>query len=450
MKKLATLLLVVLMVISVVACANNGTTTTTNATSTTTNSTSGTQATTATSEGTTGTTASKGTIKIGFLGALSGNAAVMGQDAKNALELFCEMNNYNFAGYDIELYIEDDEDNAATAVTKCTKLVENYGVDIIVGPQNAGSALGIADYLIANKVPLIMYHAPVDSLTKQKANDYMVRVQLSASQGSQAMGDYAYKTLNLKTAACISYDFTFGYQLVGGFQKVFEENGGKVVSRQFAPIGSADFAPLLANIDFDAIDTLVYHFSGGDGSRFCQALVDAGITDRKGLTIVCLQNGVDELYIKDLPQTLTNVPFYSVAQWAMDCDNETNKAFIDLYHQANGVNHNPSCHAENTFAAMTCLKLALEKGADPQDGAALVSAIRGLTNIKVPRGLIYSFDSYGQAVTDVCIRKLTVKDGALWNSLEYVYPKVSQFWTYDANEYLSWPAYSVDYPPVTK
>lgn len=391
---------------------------------------------------------SKQTLKIGFLGSLSGNAAVMGQDAKNALELYCEQRDYTLGDYTVELYIEDDEDSAETTVTKCTKLVEQYDVDIILGPQNAGGAQGIADYLVANEVPLIMYHAPVDSLTKSAANDYIVRVQLSASQGTHAMGDYAYNTLGYRTAAIFTYDFVFGYDLAGGFQQTFVEAGGKVNSRQFAPIGTTDFAPMLANIDWDNTDVLVYQFSGGDGSRFCQALVDAGITERDDIAIICLQNGVDELYLSDLPLELANVPFYSVAEWAVDCDNSINTDFVALFNEKFGSN--PSCHAENTFAAMTCLEKALESGVDPTDGAALIAAIRGLTDVEVPRGVIYSFDEYGQAVTDVCIRKLINKDGSLFNALEYVYPEVSQFWTYDAEEFMSWPAYSVDYPPVTE
>ena len=160
---------------------------------------------------------SKGTLKIGLLASLSGNAAVMGQDAKNALELYLEMNDYKIAGYDVELVVEDDEDNAETGVTKCTKLVEQDKVDIILGPQNAGQALGIKDYLADNEVPLLIYHAPVDPITKGQATDYIIRTQLSASQGTYPMGDYAYNTLGYHTAAVFTYDFTFGYQLAGGF-----------------------------------------------------------------------------------------------------------------------------------------------------------------------------------------------------------------------------------------
>ena len=389
---------------------------------------------------------SKGTLKIGLLASLSGNAAVMGQDAKNALELYLEMNDYKIAGYDVELVVEDDEDNAETGVTKCTKLVEQDKVDIILGPQNAGQALGIKDYLADNEVPLLIYHAPVDPITKGQATDYIIRTQLSASQGTYPMGDYAYNTLGYHTAAVFTYDFTFGYQLAGGFIKSFQDAGGKITSRQYAPIGTTDFAPQLQTIDWDNTDVLVYQFSGGDGTRFCQALVDMGITARDDISIICLQNGVDELYLKDLPLELADVPFYSSACWALDCANKTNEDFVKLYNETFG--HNPSCHSENTFAAMTALGLALETGVDPHDGKALVEAIKGLKNIEVPRGVIYSFDEYGQAVSDVCIRQLIVKDGGLYNKLVYTYPEVSQFWTYDPTEAVAWPDYSADFPEL--
>lgn len=438
MKKVVALILTLLMVFAVAACTSKPQTP---------NSGEATDKPQATQKAPEPGTASKGKLKVGVLAALSGNPAVMGQDAKQAIQLYCEMNNYNLGGYEIELFIEDDEDNANTTVTKCSKLVEQDGVDIILGPQNAGSALAIADYMAENEVPLLLYHGPVDAITKTAANDYMVRTQLSASQGGHAMGDYAYNHLNLRKAALMSYDFTFGYQLCGGFQRVFEELGGEVVSRQFAPIGLTDYGPMFSNINWDEIDCLVFQYSGGDGTRFFQQLIDYGITEKENVTLLCLQNGVDELFLRELPVGIANDRFYSVACWSPDCDNDVNRDFVKLYNEKFG--YNPSCHSENAFCCMTALKLALESGVDPYDGAALVKTIRSLTNIAVPRGVIYRFDEYGQAVTDICIRKLGAADGKLFNTLIYTYPEVSQFWHWDPIEFMSWPEYTVDYPPIT-
>ena len=392
------------------------------------------------------TEASKGTIKIGFLGALSGNAAALGQDARDAFELYLKQRGNKLAGYDIEYYIEDDEDNADTTLTKCTKLVEQYGCDVIIGPQNAGGAAAIADYLVANETPLLLYAAALDSLTKAGACDYFARVSLCASQASHVAADFALNECGAKKAAIFTYDFAFGYGMAGGFQRVFEDGGGKVISKQYTTIGTTDFAPFLANIDWDEIDILAYHFSGGDGSRFCQALVDAGITEREDISVICMNNGLDELYVSDLPTQLADIPFYSVLQWAVPIENETNKEFVEMYNQEFG--RNPTAHAENTWTCMTVLESALEiTGAG--DGAALVNTIRSLTDIPAPRGVIKGFDEYGQIISDVTVRGVEVKDGKLANTVVKTYKDVSQFWTYSPEEFMTMPEYSKDYPPLS-
>ena len=59
-----------------------------------------------------------------------------------------------------------------------------------------------------------------------------------------------------------------------------------------------------------------------------------------------------------------------------------------------------------------------------------------------------SFDSYGNVIGNVYIRKVTRKDGRLVNSIIKTYPNVSQFWTYDPKQFLVNPVYSRDYPPA--
>ena len=46
------------------------------------------------------------------------------------------------------------------------------------------------------------------------------------------------------------------------------------------------------------------------------------------------------------------------------------------------------------------------------------------------------------------IRKAEKQDGKIVNKTVKVYPKVSQFWTYDPKQFLQQPVYSRDYPPM--
>jgi branched-chain amino acid transport system substrate-binding protein len=45
------------------------------------------------------------------------------------------------------------------------------------------------------------------------------------------------------------------------------------------------------------------------------------------------------------------------------------------------------------------------------------------------------FDKYGNVVGNIYIRKVEKKGAALVNAVIKTYPNVSQFWTYDADEF---------------
>ena len=57
----------------------------------------------------------------------------------------------------------------------------------------------------------------------------MVRTGHSGSQATHPMGDYTYRVMGLRRVAAMAFDYSFGGEGVGGFQRVFEELGGKVV-----------------------------------------------------------------------------------------------------------------------------------------------------------------------------------------------------------------------------
>ena len=75
---------------------------------------------------------------------------------------------------------------------------------------------------------------------------------------------------------------------------------------------------------------------------------------------------------------------------------------------------------------------------------------KALHEAKVPdtlRGPV-SFDKYGNVVGNIFIRKVEKKGGKLVNTVVKTYPNVSQFWTYNVDEFLKNPVYSRDYPPA--
>ena len=46
------------------------------------------------------------------------------------------------------------------------------------------------------------------------------------------------------------------------------------------------------------------------------------------------------------------------------------------------------------------------------------------------------------------MRKVERRNGQLVNAIVATYPNVTQFWSYDAKQFLASPVYSRDYPPA--
>ena len=80
------------------------------------------------------------------------------------------------------------------------------------------------------------------------------------------LGDCAAKVLGYKRIAIIADDFAYGHECVGGFQRVFEDAGGKVVrivqkagvdGRLFGSVTNHDIAESLKRIGFDVVKSQV-------------------------------------------------------------------------------------------------------------------------------------------------------------------------------------------------
>ncbi|NIN80477.1 MAG: ABC transporter substrate-binding protein, partial [Pseudomonas stutzeri] len=72
-----------------------------------------------------------------------------------------------------------------------------------------------------------------------------VRTGWASSQPSHPFGEYAYNELGLRKIVTIGFDYAFGWEVVGGFQKTFEDAGGKVIQKIWVPVGNRDYAPFL-------------------------------------------------------------------------------------------------------------------------------------------------------------------------------------------------------------
>ena len=136
MKKIVSLVLVLVMLASLfVACA--GTNEPAQADGTTATDADANNENTAGSEN---TAASGDALKIGFIGPLTGGAAVYGTAAKNGAQIAIDEINALGGSVKFEMQFEDDEHDAEKSVNAYNKL-KDWGMQVLVGPVTTGYAI---------------------------------------------------------------------------------------------------------------------------------------------------------------------------------------------------------------------------------------------------------------------------------------------------------------------
>ncbi|WP_313345726.1 ABC transporter substrate-binding protein [Sedimentibacter sp.] len=205
--------------------------------------------------GNSGTSAAAGnTIKIGWIGSLTGDQAVWGTCESNTIKMLIEEVNAKggILGKQVEGIYYDTKGDAAEAVNAVKRLITQDGVVAIIGPNASGQAISISAVLEQYKVPDIATVATNPKVTvgdDGKVKPYNFRVCfIDPYQGAVAAG-FAYDRLGLKNAAVL-YDVASDYSqgFTEFFEKTFTEKGGKIVTKEGFKEGDVDFRPQLSKI----------------------------------------------------------------------------------------------------------------------------------------------------------------------------------------------------------
>jgi branched-chain amino acid transport system substrate-binding protein len=378
-------------------------------------------------------------IRIGFMTVRSGALAAGGKQMEEGLNYCLQERGGQMAGRKVELITVDTGGQPATTRTRAQELVERSKVHAIIGPLAAFEALAIDDYIKQVGVPVVSPSAAAEDMTQRKPNPWFVRAVGTSAQANHALGEYAAKEMKLKRVATIGDDFAFGHETTAGFQRTFEENGGKVVKKLWPPLNVADYGSFISQLPTD-VDAIFASFAGGNGLRFLQQYAEYG----SPVKVIAHMTTVDEGILKSMGQEAVGVissGWYSATQ-----DAPGNKEFAEGMRKAYGAD--PGYYSVGAYTACAFVDAAAKAvEGKVEDKDAFMKALRAVKLDKGPLGKV-SLDEFGNPIMDVTIRKTEMKDGRLQNVVIKTYPAVTQFWTYDQKEFLANPVYTRDYPPA--
>ena len=378
-------------------------------------------------------------IRIGFLTVRTGALAAGGKQMEQGIQLFLQERKYMLSGRKVELIIADTGGNPAGARTKTQELVEREKVHVIIGPLAAFEALAIDDYIRQTRTPTVSCSAAAEDLTQRKPNPYFVRSAASSGQPNHAVGEYAAKNLGYKRVAIIADDFAYGHETAAAFQRVFEDNGGKVVQRIFTPLNVPDYGSYLTQLKQN-VDAVYAGFAGANGFRFIRQYREYGLK----MPILGSMTTSDEGILRQMGDEALGV--VTGGWYAAGIDTPENKRFVEAVNKEFGAD--PGYYTLGAYSAGVLVEAALRtvKGRI-EDKDAFMKALKNPGTVRDARG-DWRLDEYGNPVMPIYIRKVERRGGKLVNAVIHTYPNVSQFWKYDVKQFLASPVYSRDFPPA--
>jgi branched-chain amino acid transport system substrate-binding protein len=293
---------------------------------------------------------------------------------EQGLTRFLKDRNYTMAGRKVEVVVGDTGGNPAGTKTKTQELVERDNVDMILGPLAAFELLAISDYAAQAKMPILSLAAAED-MTQRKPNPYFVRASATSAQGMHPLADYAAKELKLKRVITVTEDFAYGHEQMGGFQRVFEDAGGRVVKKLWPPLVTPDYAPYLAQLS--GVDAVVQGFAGSNPLKFMKQYKDQGLK----LPVLGGGTAADDALLKSYGDEA--VGMITCAAYTSDLDTPSNRRLVEGMVKDYG--NIPGIYAAGLYINGMVAEAALEKtGGKTEDRDALIRALRAVSSPTLP------------------------------------------------------------------
>jgi branched-chain amino acid transport system substrate-binding protein len=377
-------------------------------------------------------------VRVGVLTIRSGPIASCGRQMEDGFQFALKERGGMLVGRKIEAFFGDSAGQPALTKSKTQELVERNRVHVLMGPVAAFEVYAISDYVRQAEIPMIISPAAAEDITQRKVNPWFVRATMTSSQVTHPLGEYAARKLGYKRIATISDDFAYGHEHTAGFQRTFEENGGRIVQKLWPPITTPDYGVFIAQIK-PSVDAIYAGFGPSNGQRFLKQYKEFGMK----LPVLGMVTTTEESSLKSMGDEALGV--ITAGTYSAAVDTPTNRKWVQAMRAE--YKEDPGYCTIGGYLGVLFLESALKTvNGRIEDKTAFMKALRTINLADTPGGPI-RLDSYGNPIVNVYVRRVERRGGRLMNVVIDTYRDVSQFWKYEPAAFLAAPVYSRDYPP---
>ncbi|MGO8064930.1 ABC transporter substrate-binding protein [Rhizobium leguminosarum] len=337
--------------------------------------------------------AADGTIKLGLVAPMSGPNARYGAFSMHGAELAVKDINDagGIDGMKIELLNADSQGTPVEGVSAARRLIDQDGVDFIIGDVSSSVTLAIqpvaedAEVLLLNAAssnPKITYQAGVGGFK------WTYRNYPTDENRALIVAKYAAEQRGFTKFAVLSVDSDYGRSAITFTKKYLPDFKGEILSEDYYKEGEVDFRSVLAKIRDNGAQAIIMYGLADTTPIIARQMIELGIAGKVAL----IGNGEfnTEKTIKSAPSALEGA--VEAAAWLPQFDSPESKAFVEKFTAA--YNEAPNNHAYVHWDTVNLLAAAI-KQAGSADKVKVRDALSKI-KYKSPVGEV-TFDDHNQA-----------------------------------------------------
>jgi branched-chain amino acid transport system substrate-binding protein len=215
-------------------------------------------------------------MKVGFFGALTGDAANLGINIRNGAKLAIDQ--WNDKNPDCKLTLEefDSQGDPAQAPALAQKAIEDKNIVAMVGPAFSGESAQANPAFDEAGLPIITASATNPDLSKQGYGIFHRALANDAAQGP-AVGTYILDQLKGKKVAVIDDASEYGKGLADIVRTSIKDGGATVSTSESIDPKADDYSATVNKIAADKPDTVFYGGYYREAGLLVKQLRDAGV-----------------------------------------------------------------------------------------------------------------------------------------------------------------------------
>ena len=336
-------------------------------------------------------------IKVGLMLPYTGTYAKLGQFIDNGFRLYVEQKGGKLGGREVTFVQVDDESKPEAAADNMNRIVGREKADLVVGTVHSGVAMAMVKVARDTNTMLIIPNAGANDATGPMCAPNIFRTSFSNWQATYPAGKAMYDA-GIRNVVTITWRYTAGAEMIGGFTENFTKQGGKIIEDLTLPFPEVEFQALITRIATLKPDAVFSFFAGGGAVKFVKDY------DASGLKKTIPLYGAGFLTDGTLQaQGDAAVGVKTTLHYADNLDNPANLAFLKAFKAKTGQDGDIYAVQGFDAAALYDIGVSAVEG-DLKARDKLVSAM-GAAKINSPRGPL-SFNKAHNPIQNIYLREV--------------------------------------------